>query len=139
MLMSKVRRYQLLQPEKKKPPFKTPYLQFGRPFAIATMANDPPRVPQRVLSKLAVYVPPIELVDAYLEEIARGYNVDWRAPVRGRKVDNDDDDNDGDEGGLKVSLAWSSRLSASGLLIFDNAGYYRSNADSQSSRATFTC
>jgi hypothetical protein len=103
------------------------------------MANDPPRVPQRVLSKLAVYVPPIELVDAYLEEIARGYNVDWRAPERGRKVNNEDDNDDGDEGGLKVGLARSSRLSISWLLTFINAGYYRSNADSQSSRATFTC
>ncbi len=78
------------------------HAQFGRPFAIATMANDPPCVPQRILSKLAVYIPPIELVDAYLEEIARGYNVDWRAPDRGKK---DDEDEGGDEGGLKVSGA----------------------------------
>ncbi len=46
------------------------------------MSNTPPRVPPRILSKLAVYVPPVELVDAYLEEIARGYNVQWTAPVR---------------------------------------------------------
>lgn len=75
--------------------------KFGRPFAIATMANDPPCVPQRILSKLAVYIPPIELVDAYLEEIARGYNVDWRAPDRGKK---DDEDEGGDEGGLKDTI-----------------------------------
>jgi hypothetical protein len=78
--------------------------QFGRPFAVATMANDPPCVPPRILSKLAVYVPPIELVDAYLEEIAKGYNVDWKAPTRDKKEKSDDEDDHGDTGGLKVRL-----------------------------------
>ena len=45
--------------------------------------------------------PSPQLVDAYLGEIAKGYNIAWAPPSSpdgGR--DNDDDD---DEGGVKVS------------------------------------
>jgi vacuolar protein sorting-associated protein IST1 len=51
--------------------------KFGRTFALAVVNNDPPCVPPRVLSKLAIYVPPPELVDMYLQEIARGYGINW--------------------------------------------------------------
>lgn len=34
-------------------------------------------MPKRVLSKLALFIPSKELVDAYLGEIARGYGVAW--------------------------------------------------------------
>jgi vacuolar protein sorting-associated protein IST1 len=39
--------------------------------------TDPPpaSVPPRILSKLALYIPPKELVDAYLGEIAKSYGV----------------------------------------------------------------
>ncbi|KAH8090590.1 regulator of Vps4 activity in the MVB pathway-domain-containing protein [Filobasidium floriforme] len=51
--------------------------KFGRTFALSVVNNDPPCVPPRVLSKLAIYVPPPELVDMYLQEIARGYGINW--------------------------------------------------------------
>ena len=37
----------------------------------------PPTVPSRIISKLALYTPARELVDAYLWEIAKGYGVPW--------------------------------------------------------------
>jgi vacuolar protein sorting-associated protein IST1 len=44
-------------------------------------ATDPPpaSVPPRILSKLALYTPPKELVDAYLGEIAKSYGVPFEA------------------------------------------------------------
>ncbi|WVQ79483.1 hypothetical protein IAT38_001582 [Cryptococcus sp. DSM 104549] len=58
--------------------------KFGRPFALSLLPTQPapPTVPPRILSKLALYTPSRELVDAYLGEIARGYGVDW-APAGG--------------------------------------------------------
>ncbi|GMK54921.1 hypothetical protein CspeluHIS016_0115070 [Cutaneotrichosporon spelunceum] len=51
--------------------------KFGRNFSLSLQPSDPPpaSVPPRILSKLATYTPPPELVDAYLSEIARGYGV----------------------------------------------------------------
>ncbi|WVR08315.1 hypothetical protein IAU60_005368 [Kwoniella sp. DSM 27419] len=53
--------------------------KYGRPFSLALQPSDPPpaSVPQRVTSKLALFTPSKELVDAYLGEIARGYGVAW--------------------------------------------------------------
>lgn len=88
--------------------------QYGRAFALTLLPNEPapPTVPARVASKLALYTPSKDLVDAYLGEIARGYGVDWlpepafseSAPgADGDKeveVDNGGkDDDDGEEGG----------------------------------------
>lgn len=58
--------------------------KFGREFALKVINNDPPCVPSRVLNKLAIYVPPADLVDMYLQEIAKGYGIEWtsdRVPV----------------------------------------------------------
>jgi vacuolar protein sorting-associated protein IST1 len=46
---------------------------------LSLQSTEPPpsTVPARVASKLAVYTPARELVDAYLYEIARGYGVNW--------------------------------------------------------------
>lgn len=50
------------------------------------------------MKKLIIETPPTSLVDAYLEEIAKGYGIDWKAP----KVKKDDG-SDGDENSdLKV-------------------------------------
>lgn len=53
--------------------------QYGRQFSLDLQFSDPPpsHVPKRVTSKLAVFVPGKELVDAYLSEIAKGYGVAW--------------------------------------------------------------
>lgn len=90
--------------------------KFGREFAVAVMENKDNCVSERVspqicffpiitfdrrsqvTKKLTFLTPPPELVDAYLAEIAKGYGVNWAAPSRADK----DDDNSSDEGGLKV-------------------------------------
>jgi len=61
--------------------------------------NSDGKVSEKVLKKLAVTPPAQELVNGYLEEIARTYGVDW--PKRAREdlgeppdyVDEDDDEN----------------------------------------------
>lgn len=50
------------------------------------------------MGKVAYGTPPASLVDAYLSEIARGYNIDWHP-------DGKSDDDSGDNGGLKVCNA----------------------------------
>jgi vacuolar protein sorting-associated protein IST1 len=77
-------------------------------------AAPPEQVPARIRSKLALYIPERELVDAYLYEIAKGYGVDWTPePPKSEsynppqadetesngKTDGDDDDEPG--GGVK--------------------------------------
>lgn len=54
-------------------------------------------MPPRILSKLSVYTPPNDLVDAYLGEIARGYGVSY-VPV-GRDLPPLEDELSGGEGG----------------------------------------
>lgn len=49
------------------------------------------------MKKLSVEMPSAALVDAYLSEIAKGYNIKWSPP----KV-HDDHDGDGSDGGVKV-------------------------------------
>ena len=73
--------------------------RFGKDFAIRANDNQDSCVPARVVDKLKVDPPSAKLVQAYLEEIARTYNVDW-PPQReseeveqmGREVDGEDDD-----------------------------------------------
>ncbi|KAJ9110486.1 hypothetical protein QFC19_001612 [Naganishia cerealis] len=84
--------------------------KFGRNYAVAVIANDPPVVPPRIVSKVSLYVPPQQLVEAYLEEIARGYGLAWRAPTASstETIDDEatgacqDDDTDGPGGGVGV-------------------------------------
>lgn len=63
-------------------------------------STDPPpaSVPPRILSKLALYVPPKELVDAYLGEIAKSYGVPYESahPIEALEDDTKTgDDQDG--------------------------------------------
>jgi vacuolar protein sorting-associated protein IST1 len=69
-------------------------------------STDPPpaSVPPRILSKLALYTPPQELVDAYLGEIAKSYGVPYESahPIEamedeGKKGDDDDGPGEGQE------------------------------------------
>lgn len=46
------------------------------------------------MKKLTVEMPSAALVDAYLAEIAKGYNIQWSPPKA--------DDDDGSDGGVKV-------------------------------------
>jgi vacuolar protein sorting-associated protein IST1 len=73
--------------------------KYGKEFALAAMENSDEKVSEKVLKKLTVTPPSQELVNGYLEEIARTYGVDW--PKRPKEelgeppeyVDDDSDDN----------------------------------------------
>ncbi|KAI0022389.1 DUF292-domain-containing protein [Xylariomycetidae sp. FL0641] len=51
--------------------------KFGKEFALAAMENTDGGVSEKVVKKLSVTPPKEELVDAYLEEIAKVYGVNW--------------------------------------------------------------
>jgi len=67
--------------------------KFGREYAISVMENREGVVPARVANKLTIGTPSAKLVDSYLYEIAKGYQVDWTPPAG--------DDDDSPSGGLK--------------------------------------
>ncbi|KAK7887766.1 Vacuolar protein sorting-associated protein ist1 [Exophiala xenobiotica] len=73
--------------------------RFGKDFAMRANENQDGIVPARVADKLKVDPPSARLVQAYLEEIARAYGVDWppnqeREDVDelSREVDGEDED-----------------------------------------------
>lgn len=69
--------------------------KYGKDFALAAMEPDA-KVSENVLKKLAVTPPSQDLVNGYLEEIARTYGVDWpKRPDQdlGEPPDFDDDEN----------------------------------------------
>lgn len=70
--------------------------QFGRAWSISMQPSDPPPagVPPRILSKLALYTPPKELVDAYLGEIAKSYGVPYEVAGPMEKLEDDADKSD---------------------------------------------
>lgn len=77
--------------------------QFGRNFSLSLQVSDPPpaSVPPRILSKLVVFTPAPELVDAYLAEIARGYGVPYASagdvpPMEGEGGESGGEGGDGD-------------------------------------------
>lgn len=79
--------------------------QFGRAWSLAMQPSDPPpaMVPPRILSKLALYTPPKELVDLYLGEIAKSYGVLYEVAQPMDKLEDDTeviDKGSDDEGGL---------------------------------------
>ncbi|KAJ4375769.1 Vacuolar protein sorting-associated protein ist1 [Neocucurbitaria cava] len=70
--------------------------KFGKDVALASMEGE--GVAERVVKKLRVETPKVELVDAYLSEIARFYGVPF-GPSAKTTGDNDDDEDeeDGDD------------------------------------------
>ncbi|KAG8853128.1 hypothetical protein FRB96_008379 [Tulasnella sp. 330] len=73
--------------------------KYGRDFTVGVMENQDNCVNDRVMKKLDIRTPPDSLVNAYLEEIAKGYKIGWKAnPTVAVK-----DDDDGPSGGLKVN------------------------------------
>ncbi|KAL2153375.1 hypothetical protein VTH82DRAFT_4530 [Thermothelomyces myriococcoides] len=62
--------------------------KFGKEFVLQAMENRDGRVSERVIKKLSVAPPKEELVQGYLEEIAKAYGVDW-PPGRGGKEEED--------------------------------------------------
>ncbi|ERS99171.1 uncharacterized protein SPSK_04391 [Sporothrix schenckii 1099-18] len=51
--------------------------RYGKEFVLAAMENTDNKVSPKVVRKLSVVPPPEELVNGYLEEIARAYGVQW--------------------------------------------------------------
>ncbi|EIW72311.1 hypothetical protein TREMEDRAFT_26847 [Tremella mesenterica DSM 1558] len=81
--------------------------KYGRNFALSLLPTEltQPGVPSRVLSKMSLFTPSPDLVDAYLSEIARGYNVPYESPlppldsaVVGAEKESSPEDEDGDGG-----------------------------------------
>jgi vacuolar protein sorting-associated protein IST1 len=76
--------------------------KFGKEFALEAVENSDGKVSEKVLKKLAVTPPPPELVNGYLEEIARTYGVDWPKKAKeelGEPPGYDDDDDENPSGG----------------------------------------
>lgn len=78
--------------------------RFGKDFALKAQENEGNIVPERITKKLSVEPPSQKLVQAYLEEIARTYGVDW--PQHTEELEEvrqevDDEDDDDGEGGAK--------------------------------------
>jgi vacuolar protein sorting-associated protein IST1 len=80
--------------------------RFGKDFALKASENVDDCVPARVVDKLKVDPPSQKLVQAYLEEIARTYGVDWPSQQEAEDVqaldhEVDGEDDDGVGGGSK--------------------------------------
>lgn len=80
--------------------------RFGKDFAMKAQENEGGIVPMRVTEKLKVDPPSGKLVQAYLEEIARTYGVDWplhREEVGEleQEVQDEGEESDGVGGGMK--------------------------------------
>lgn len=79
--------------------------KYGKEFVLAAVENTDHKVSEKVVKKLSVTPPREELVQGYLEEIARAYGVDW--PKRPKDLgeppkfvdDVDDDADDSPSGG----------------------------------------
>lgn len=90
--------------------------KYGKEFVLAAMENTDGKVNEKVIRKLSVEPPKQELVQGYLEEIARAYGVDWprrtkvTPPPKFLDHDNhvvaheheDKDDDDSSAGGQKI-------------------------------------
>ncbi|GJJ13403.1 hypothetical protein Clacol_007657 [Clathrus columnatus] len=70
--------------------------KFGREFSLAVIENRNNCVSERVVRKLSVGTPAIELVEAYVEEIARGYGIEYISSLV-PKVNKEDFSGEGDE------------------------------------------
>lgn len=76
--------------------------RYGKDFVLTAMENSDGKVSEKVVKKLSVTPPKEELVQGYLEEIAKAYGVNWpRRPKEdlGDAPDFLDDDDDNPSGG----------------------------------------
>jgi vacuolar protein sorting-associated protein IST1 len=74
--------------------------KFGKEYAL--MAAEGTGVPERVVKRVRVETPKMELVDAYLREIGKTYGVRFPGDVDPEDEDEDDDDEGG--GGIAESV-----------------------------------
>lgn len=78
--------------------------KYGKPFVLEAMENAGGKVNEKVVKKLSVTPPKEELVQGYLEEIAKAYGVNWPKRDLGEAppefvADDDDNDDDSPSGG----------------------------------------
>lgn len=81
--------------------------RFGKEFAAKANENADNCVPARVVNKLKVDPPSEKLVQAYLEEIATAYKVDWpkkEDALEQMRTEVDDEDDDGQGGSKEAPL-----------------------------------
>ncbi|PQE14116.1 increased sodium tolerance 1 protein [Rutstroemia sp. NJR-2017a BVV2] len=91
--------------------------KYGKDFALQAMENSDEKVSEKVLKKLSVTPPPPELVNGYLEEIARTYGVDWpKRPKEevGEPPVFDDDDDDENPSGAQAQKNSTAPIAADG-------------------------
>lgn len=91
--------------------------RFGKEFVLQAMENEGGGVSERVVKKLSVTPPREELVQGYLEEIAKAYGVDWPPGRREREKLGeapefvDGEESDGEGGGQKAKQQLEAPLS----------------------------
>ncbi|KAI9474021.1 MAG: regulator of Vps4 activity in the MVB pathway-domain-containing protein [Benjaminiella poitrasii] len=64
--------------------------KFGKEFMLQAMENEDDRVNPRIVMKLQVSAPDTYLVERYLEEIARTYNVQWKSNIISHEEEEED-------------------------------------------------
>ncbi|TEB38705.1 DUF292-domain-containing protein [Coprinellus micaceus] len=78
--------------------------KYGREFSVGVMENRDGCVSERVMRKLDLGTPPLELVNGYLSEIARAYGVKW-SPPGANEASNEDTETKEDEPGSSEDKA----------------------------------
>lgn len=73
--------------------------KYGKVFVLDAMENRDGKVNEKVVKKLSVSPPKEELVQGYLEEIAKAYGVNWPKKSLGEAPPNFLDDDDDPSGG----------------------------------------
>jgi vacuolar protein sorting-associated protein IST1 len=72
--------------------------KYGKEFTLAAMENSDGKVSEKVIRKLSVEPPKPELVQGYLEEIAKAYGVNWPRRAVGQPPEFVDEENGADLG-----------------------------------------
>ncbi|GAA5797863.1 hypothetical protein HPULCUR_003259 [Helicostylum pulchrum] len=83
--------------------------KFGKEFMMQALENEDERVNPRIVMKLQVNAPDPFLVERYLEEIARAYDIRWRSNRLEQEEEEEEeytieDDDDDDIGGGQAEL-----------------------------------
>jgi vacuolar protein sorting-associated protein IST1 len=90
--------------------------KYGKEFTLSALENSDGKVNEKVVKKLSVEPPRPELVQGYLEEIARAYGVDWpkreRASPPPDLIDEEDFNDDEDPSGGQAQKASEQPLAA---------------------------
>ena len=89
--------------------------KYGKEFVLSAMENRDGMVSEKVVRKLSVEPPRAELVQGYLEEIAKAYGVDWPRRSAGEPpafVDEDEDDEDDQPSGGQAQKVLDKPLEA---------------------------